>query len=95
MVGAMGLLNMDVLLVNNGLVMDDVTVVIMFGRILPCGTELLMLKAGRSLPCGDIRKIDLPEFCEVCASIDCGITMILGALWPDMVDMLTTGVSPG
>lgn len=78
MVGIICLLRMEVVLVNNGLFIDDVTVVIKFGRILP---ELVM--AGNSLPCGEIRRTDLPGFW---ASIDCGITMILGVLGPDMVE---------
>lgn len=45
----------------------------------------MLFMADRSFPCGDILRMDLPEFCEVCASIDCGITMIRGALGPDMV----------
>lgn len=79
-VGTGGLLRMEVVWVINGLLMDDVTV-LMAGRILPCPT---LLMAGSSFPCGEILRIDFPEV-GACVNMDCGITMIRGALGPDMV----------
>jgi len=81
MVGTGGLLRMEVVLVINGLDMGEETV-LREGKILPPCPTLLM--AGISLPCGDILRIDFADVC-VCVSMDCGITMILGALGPDIV----------